>query len=72
MIREIQAKIKSDESDIENYYKANKEKYKKPYKDTKEIVKQEYMIAKAQKLYQELVQEKVKTEQVELFPENIK
>ncbi|HAZ12334.1 MAG: hypothetical protein A2X86_03765 [Bdellovibrionales bacterium GWA2_49_15] len=69
---EIQTKMKTDESDLENFYKANKEKYKKPYKEVKDMVKQEYVMAKAQNLYQELVQEKVKTEKVELFPENIK
>ncbi len=69
---EIQPKLKTDESDIENYYKSNKTKYKGAYKDIKDIVKKEYTVEKVQKLYQDMVEEKIKTEQVEFFPENVK
>ncbi|MEM7052167.1 MAG: hypothetical protein AAF604_21045 [Acidobacteriota bacterium] len=80
---EVMAKITVDDADLENFYRANVERYRPPAKDGEEApaalpldqirsrVEQEYRLQKAQSTYAEMVEEQLSAADVKLYPERL-
>ncbi len=74
---ELKDKLKMDEVDLKNYFKANVEKYKSGkkkvvFKDVRKRVEFDYKMEKTQAAYQKLIAKIVKTEKVEVFLDKVK
>lgn len=76
---EFDKKIKIDSSDLENYFKANNDRYKKKeakkppqFSEVKAQVEADYRREKAEKLYQDLITEALTGADVKLFMEKVK
>lgn len=72
MQEELLSKIKITMKDIELYYKANKDKYKKPLNQIINIVQQDIMQEKVQEKSQELLSKMIKANSVQIFDDNIR
>ncbi|MBF0362228.1 MAG: hypothetical protein HQK49_14525 [Oligoflexia bacterium] len=82
--QEISKKISISESDVKNYYEANKDKFaqKNPksnapapapkFEEIKKMVTDNYRQEKERDLYQKLIEETLKIEKVELFLDKVK
>lgn len=79
---QVVAQIQVDEADLQNFFAANKEKYRRPSADGGEaaepsldelrpIVERDYRMTKLQSGYQSLVESELAAEEVELFPERM-
>ena len=79
---EIVANIKVAESDLKNYFEANRSRYEEPpvegvkstpksLEDFRPAVERDYRREKLQGAYQTLIDEEMSTLDVELFPENL-
>ena len=74
---ELKDEVKVEQTDLENYFKANADKYKKDKKvpklaEVKKQVELDYRMEKTQKVYQRLVGEILQTEDVKLYLDRIK
>lgn len=73
---EMKDKLKVDEKDIKNFYKANESKYQKGKKSTsfesvKGEVERDYVQEKSQGIYEKLMEDNLKAKEVKLFLENV-
>ena len=80
--KELQDKIKIEPSELELYYKANKERYvekdkngkvirQKPFNEVQQQVAQDLFLEKQQKAYQELAERLMKAEGVTIYEDRI-
>ncbi len=76
---EVEQKIVIDESDVQNYYSANKDKYidskskkKLEFAKIKEQVKQDYKVQKISMAYQKMIEDIAKNQEVKIFEDKIK
>ncbi len=72
LIQEEMGKIKISPNDIELFYKANKDKYKKPLSQVAGLVQQDFMQEKMQERSQELISRMVKANSVRIFEDNVR
>ncbi len=75
---ELAGKVNIDPADVKNYFEANKTKYlakgekEANFEKAKSQVEHDYQMEKTQRVYQELLDETLKTNKVELFLDKIK
>jgi tetratricopeptide (TPR) repeat protein len=81
--KEVAGKIEVDESDLQNFFEANRSRYEKAvegdgtaaaevkYEDVRPQVERDYRLMKIQSAYEEMIGSELSTENVELFPERM-
>ena len=79
--KEVLDKIQVDEADLENYFAANRERYKQNQSEgeaqevsldqVRQLVERDYQMIKMQSAYNELIDTELSTQDVELFPERM-
>lgn len=77
---EVIGKVAVDEADLENFFAANRDRYRQPgaeggepreptLEDARQVVERDYRLSKIQSGYQALIEAELAMESVELFPE---
>jgi hypothetical protein len=72
LMQDEMGRIKITQKDIELYYKANRDKYKKPLNQVLQLVHQDFMQEKMQEKSQELIRRMVKANSVRIFEANLR
>lgn len=72
MQEELLGKINITMKDMELYYRANRQKYKKPLQEISNIVQQDLMQEKVQEKSQELLSQMIKANSVQIFDGNLR
>jgi len=72
LIQQEFGNIKVSDNEIELYYKANKEKYKKPLSQVYQQVKTDLLEEKIQEKSQEIMQKMLKANALKIFEDNLK
>jgi tetratricopeptide (TPR) repeat protein len=80
--QEILGKIEVDPGDLQNYFEANRERYRVPasesepereptFDEVRAVVERDYRLLKVQAAYESMVETELATAEVELFPERL-
>lgn len=70
--REVFAKVAVAETDLENFFAANKERYsEKTLAEARARVERDYRLKKAQGLAQQMIESELSTQDVKLYPERM-
>ncbi|MBU1078752.1 MAG: hypothetical protein KKH98_15755 [Spirochaetes bacterium] len=72
MQEELLDKIRIGQKEVETYYKANRDRYKKPLQDIISIVKQDIMQEKIAEKSQEMLSRMIRANSVQIFDDNLK
>ncbi len=72
LMQDEMGRIKITQKDVELYYKANRDKYKKPLNQVLQLVQQDFMQEKMQEKSQELISRMVKANSVQIFEANLR
>jgi tetratricopeptide (TPR) repeat protein len=80
--QEVVGKIEVDETDLQNYFEANRERYEQPetedspprspsFEEVRQAVERDYRMLKIQSAYSSMIESELATEDVELYPERL-